>query len=137
LVDVFKIVPKGVLCLTSALAYYDLTTFNPYQYEIAVERSCKLIIPEYPPIKLLYFSKKQLETGINNIEVDGHLIRIYDMEKTICDCIRYRNKIGIDIVKEGINEYIKRNDRNFNKLINYAEICRVQKILKEYLEVLV
>lgn len=137
IVDVFKIVPKGVLCLTSALAYYDLTTFNPWQYEIAVERSSKVVIPEYPPIKLLYFSQKQLEIGISNMEVDGHIIRIYDMEKTICDCIRYRNKIGIDIVKEGINEYIKRKDKNFNKLMKYAEICRVQKILKEYLEVLV
>ncbi|MBW9158035.1 MULTISPECIES: hypothetical protein [Clostridium] len=59
------------------------------------------------------------------------------IEKTICDCIRYRNKIGIDIVKEGINEYLKRKDRNFNKLMKYAEICRVQKILKQYLEVIV
>ena len=137
LVDVFKIVPQGVLCLTSALAYYNLTTFNPWQYEIAIERDSKVAIPEYPPIKLLYFSQKQLETGISNIEVDGHIINIYDIEKTICDCIRYRNKIGIDIVKEGINEYIKRADRDFNKLTKYAEVCRVQKILKEYLEVLV
>jgi hypothetical protein len=59
------------------------------------------------------------------------------MEKKICDCVRYRNKRGIDIVKEGINEYIKRKDKDFNKLMKYAEVCRVQKILKEYLEVLV
>lgn len=137
LVDVYKIVPKGILCLTSALAYHDLTTINPWQYEIAIERSSKVIIPKYPPIKLIYFSQKQLNIGITNIEVDGHLIKIYDIEKTICDCIRYRNKIGIDIVKEAINEYIKRKDRNFNKLMNYAEVCRVQKILKLYLEVLV
>ncbi|MGH4051262.1 MAG: type IV toxin-antitoxin system AbiEi family antitoxin domain-containing protein [Clostridium sp.] len=137
LVDVFKIVPKGILCLTSALAYHDLTTINPWQYEIAIERSSKVIIPEYPPIKILYFSQKQLNIGITNIEVDGHLIKIYDIEKTICDCIRYRNKIGIDIVKEAINEYIKRKDRNFNKLMKYAEVCRVKKILKQYLEVLV
>jgi len=137
LVDVFKIVPKGILCLTSALAYHDLTTINPWQYEIAIERCSKVIIPEYPPIKLVYFSQKQLKTGIINVEIDGHLIKIYDIEKTICDCVRYRNKIGIDIVKEGINEYIKREDRNFNKLMKYAEVCRVQKILKQYLEVLV
>jgi len=137
LVDVFKIVPKGILCLTSALAYHDLTTINPWQYEIAIERCSKVIIPEYPPIKLVYFSQKQLKTGIINVEIDGHLIKIYDIEKTICDCVRYRNKIGIDIVKEGINEYIRREDRNFNKLMKYAEVCRVQKILKQYLEVLV
>lgn len=119
------------------MAYYDLTTYNPWQYEIAIERSKKITISEYPPIKLVYFSSKQLELGVVEIDIDGHLVRIYDKEKTICDCIRYRNKIGIDIVKEGITEYIKRKDKDLNKLMKYAEACRVQKILKEYLEVLV
>lgn len=137
LVDVFKIVPKGILCLTSALAYYDLTTHNPWQYEIAIERTKKVTLPDYPPIKLIYFSSKQLEVGIIETDIDGHLVKIYDPEKTICDCVRYRNKIGIDIVKEGINEYLKRKDKDFNKLMKYAEVCRVQKILKEYLEVLI
>jgi predicted transcriptional regulator of viral defense system len=137
LVDVFKIVPKGVLCLTSALGYYDLTTYNPWQYEIAIERTKKVTVPDYPPIKLVYFSEKQLDLGIVETDIDGHTVRIYDIEKTICDCVRYRNKIGIDIVKEGINEYLKRKDKDLNKLMKYAEVCRVQKILKEYLEVLV
>ena len=129
--------PKGVLYLTSALAYYDLTTYNPWQYEIAIERTKKVTIPDYPPIKLVYFSEKQLDLGIVETDMDGHTVRIYDIEKTICDCVRYRNKIGIDIVKEGINEYLKRKDKDLNKLMKYAEVCRVQKILKEYLEVLV
>lgn len=137
LVDAFKIVSNGVLCLTSALAYYDLTTYNSWQYEIAIERSKKITLPDYPPIKLIYFSIKQLELGITEVDMDGHPVRIYDKEKTICDCIRYRNKIGIDIVKEGITEYLKRKDKDLNKLMKYAEACRVQKILKEYLEVLV
>jgi predicted transcriptional regulator of viral defense system len=136
LVDVFKIVPIGVMCLTSALAYYDLTTYNTWQYEIAIERSKKVTLPDYPPIKLVYFSSKQLELGITETDIDGHIVRIYDVEKTICDCVRYRNKIGIDIVKEGINEYLRRKDKDLNKLMMYAEVCRVQKILKEYLEVL-
>jgi predicted transcriptional regulator of viral defense system len=137
LVDVFKIVPKGVLCLTSALAYYDLTTYNPWQYEIAIERTKRVTIPDYPPIKLMYFSNKQLELGIVETAIDGHTVRLYNIEKTICDCVRYRNKIGIVIVKEGINEYLKRKDKDLHKLMKYAEVCRVQKILKEYLEVLV
>ncbi|MPN48513.1 hypothetical protein SDC9_196121 [bioreactor metagenome] len=137
LIDVFKIVPNGVLCLTSALAYYDLTTYNPWQYEIAIERSKKVTLADYPPIKLVYFSSKQLELGIIEVDIDGHTVRIYDLEKTICDCVRYRNKIGIDIVKEGIKEYLKRKDKDLNKLMKYAEVCRVQKIIKEYLEVLI
>ena len=135
--DVFKIVPSGVLCLTSALAYYEFTTYNPWQYEIAIERTKKISLPDYPPIKLVYFSSKQLELGIIEVDIDGHTIRIYDMEKTICDCVRYRNKIGIDIVKEGIKEYLKRKDKDLNKLMKYAEVCRVQKTIKEYLEVLI
>lgn len=137
LVDVIKIVPNGVLCLTSALAYYNLTTMNPWQYEVAMERDRKIVIPDYPPIKLVYFSKDQFVTGISEVDIDGYMIKIYDVEKTVCDCIRYRNKIGIDIVKETLNEYIKKSDKDFNKLMEYAKVCRIQKILKEYLEILV
>lgn len=119
------------------MAYYDLTTYNLWQYEIAIERTKKVTIPDYPPIKLVCFSNKQLELGIVEADIDGHQVRIYDKEKTICDCVGYRNKIGIDLVKEGINEYLKRKDKDLNKLMKYAEVCRVQKVLKEYLEVLV
>ena len=135
--EVFKIVPNGVLCLKSALSYHELTTFNPWQYEIAVERSSKAKVPKYPPIKLVYFSKKLYELGLTEVYVEGYKVRVYDVEKTICDCIRYRNKIGIEMVKESLHEYLKRKNRDFNKLLLYAKKCRVEKIIKEYLEVLV
>jgi predicted transcriptional regulator of viral defense system len=137
LAEVFKIVPKGILCLKSALSYHELTTFNPWQYEIAVERSSKVVISKYPPIKLLYFSKDLYELGITEVYVEGHKVRVYDVEKTICDCIRYRNSIGMDMVKEGLHEYLKRKNRDLNKLLLYAKKCRVEKIIREYLEVLV
>lgn len=137
IVEVFKIVPQGVLCLTSALSYYELTTYNPWQYEIAIERDMKVKIPGYPPIKIVYFSRDLYELGIIKTKIDDHEIKVYDMEKTICDCIRYRNKIGIEMVKESLNEYIKRNDKNISKLVKYAKECRVYKILKEYMEVLI
>lgn len=137
LVEVSRIVPTGVLCLKSALAYHNLTTYNPWQYEVAIERSDRVAIPPYPPIKIVFFSKALYELGISEIDIAGHKVRIYDMEKTICDCIRYRNKIGIDMIKECLHEYLKRNDRNLTKLMSYAETCRIKKILKEYLEVLV
>jgi len=137
LTEVFIIAPKGVLCLKSALAYHGLTTYNPWQYEIAIERNNKVAIPEYPPMKIIYFSKDLYNLGLTEVDMDGHKIRVYDKEKTICDCIRYRNKIGIDMVKESLHEYLKRKDRDFNKLVIYAEKCRVQKLVKEYFEVLV
>ncbi len=137
LAEVFKIVPNGILCLKSALSYHELTTYNPWQYEIAVERSSKVVIPKYPPIKLVYFSKGLYELGITEVYLDGHKVNMYDVEKTICDCIRYRNNIGMDMVRESLHEYLKRKDRDLNKLMLYAKKCRVQKIIKEYLEVLV
>jgi predicted transcriptional regulator of viral defense system len=71
-----------------------------------------LLFPDYPPIKVLYFAEKQYKTGVKEISIQGNIIKIYDLEKTICDCIRYRNKIGIDIVKEALNEYIKKKEKN-------------------------
>lgn len=137
LVEVFKIIPSGVLCLKSALAYHGLTTYSPWQYEVAIERSGKATVPLHPPIKVVFFSEPMHALGVMNIDVEGHKVRVYDPEKTICDCIRYRNKIGIEMVKEALLEYLKRIDRDLEKLLFYAEKCKVQKLLKEYLEVLV
>lgn len=137
IVDVAKIVPDGVLCLSSALAYHGLTTYMPRVYEVAIERDKKIVIPEYPPIKLVYFSKNTFETGIETKYIGGHPFRVYDLEKTVIDCLRYRGKIGKDIVKETLENYFDRNDRKLDVLLKYAKICRVQKILNTYMEVLI
>jgi predicted transcriptional regulator of viral defense system len=135
--EINKIVPQGVICLTSALAFHELTTYNPWEYQVAIERNTKVAIPDYPPIKLVFFTNSLYELGITEIKKDGHKIRVYDLEKTICDCIRYRNKIGPEMIKEGMNEYIKRKDKNISKLIMYAAKCNVERKVKEYLEVLI
>ena len=75
--------------------------------------------------------------GVSQFKIAGYNIKIYDVEKTICDCIRYRNKIGIDIVKESLHEYVSRNDKDLNKLMIYAKKCRVYNVLKQYLEVII
>ncbi|MDP4145817.1 MAG: Abortive infection protein AbiEi [Bacillota bacterium] len=135
--EIYRIIPKGVICLTSALAFHELTTYNPWHYQVAIERNKKVAIPEYPPIKLVFFTQSFYELGITEVKKEGHKIRVYDLEKTICDCIRYRNKIGPELVKEGMNEYMKRKDRNLSKLIMYAQKCKVERKVKEYLEVLI
>lgn len=137
LAEVSKIVPEGVLCLKSALSYHQLTTFNPWEYEVAVDRSSKIVVPQYPPLKIVYFSKKFYELGIMEVFIESHKVKVYDMEKSICDCIRYRKSIGMDMVRETLREYLKKKDRDLNKLMLYAGKCRVEKIMKEYLEVLV
>lgn len=136
IVDVAKIVPEGVVCLTSALSYYDLTTYTPSEYQIAIYRKSKVVLPDYPPINLCYFSKKYFHTGINQINIEGNLIRIYDIEKTISDSFRYSNEIPKDILLESIKEYMKRRNKNINKLMKYAQNTSAESLITKYLEVL-
>ncbi|MFJ7680422.1 Abortive infection protein AbiEi [Peribacillus sp. NPDC097198] len=137
LVEVSIILPKGVICLLSALSFYELTTYTPWEYYVALPRKYnKSNIADYPPIKVVYFSDIHYFGGINEIDINGHNIKIYDMEKTLCDCIRYKDKIGVDIVKESLNEYMKRSDKNIEKLVDYSEKFRVKTKLQSYLEVL-
>lgn len=138
MVEVSKIVPNGFICLLSALAYYELTTYIPSEYQVAVHVDAhKTKLTEYPPIKLYFFSDTRFNTGASNIEVCGSAVNIYDIEKTLCDCIFYRNKIGTDIVKEALDNYIKRKSKNIPRLLEYAEKLRVKSTLKTYLEVLI
>jgi len=136
-VDLARAVPEGVICLLSALAYYELTTFNPSVIAMAICRGSRKPKIEYPPVEFYHFSKKQFEAGINKIKIKSHEIRIYGPEKTICDCFRYRNKLGIDITKEGLSEYLKRKDRSLEKLLEYAEICRIKPLLQTWLNAMI
>ena len=136
-IDIACAIPEGVICLLSALSYYELTTFNPSVISVAIHRKSWKPKIEYPPVEFYYFSTKQFEAGIDTIRIDGHKVRIYCLEKTICDCIRYRNKLGLDVAKEGLSEYLKRKNRNLEKLMEYAEICRVKPLLQTWLNVMV
>lgn len=137
IVEISKVIPKGVVCLLSALAYYELTTYNPWEHQVAIYRSAKKpSLPDYPPIKIIYFSETQYQYGIDEVEIEGNNVKIYDREKTICDIIRYREKIGIDIMKEGLRNYLQRPEKNITKLVDYAEKLRIKTVLLKYLEVL-
>lgn len=136
-VDLARAVPGGVICLLSALSYYELTTFNPSVILMAICRGSRKPKINYPPVEFYHFSKKQFKAGINKAKIKGHEIRIYNPEKTICDCFRYRNKLGLDIAKEGLSEYLKRKDRNLEKLLEYAEICRIKPLLQTWLNAMI
>ena len=135
--DVARAIPEGVVCLLSALSYYDLTTFNPSIISIAIYRKSWRPKLSYPPVEFYYFSQKQFQAGINEIKIKGYPVRIYCPEKTICDCFRYRNKLGIDISKEGLSEYLKKKNRNLEKLLKYAEICRIKPLIQTWLKAMV
>ena len=109
-VEISKRIPKGVICCDSALEYYQLSTINPGQIHVAVNANSNITKPDYPPVQLYYLSKNQFEIGINEITIRGEKIRIYSPEKTICDCVKFRNRIGMEVVLESIKNYVKRRD---------------------------
>jgi len=138
LIQVSKIVPNGVFCLLSCLSYYEITTVEAHEYYIAIERTQhKPRVPDYPPIKFFYFSKKTYEIGVNKVNIKGNEVKMYDLEKTICDCVRYRNKIGQDVVKEALNDYANKKEKDIDKLLEYAKITGIPNLMNKYLEVLV
>jgi predicted transcriptional regulator of viral defense system len=135
--EVKAIVSKGVLCLLSAAYLHNLTTFIPKNYQLAISNKSKIVLPEYPPIKLYFWSKKRYELGITTQEVEGIEMNIYNKEKTICDIIKYRNKIGLDTVKEILKNYLKQSDRNLTQLNLYAKELGNEKIITTYISLLI
>ncbi len=136
-IDVCYAVPKGVICLLSALDYYSLTTFNCSQVYLAIPNSVKAPVIDYPPVKIFYFVDRFYLIGIEEIKTKHGVVRIYNREKTICDMFRYRNKIGLDLGIEALKLYFKTKNVDIPKLIEYANICQVKTILLPYLKVLV
>ena len=137
MVDVSKAIPGGVICLISALSFYNMTAVKPMEVSIAIDRKRKVVKPDYPPTKVYYFKNDIFHAGIQKEKVGGVQILIYSKEKTLCDCIKYRNQIGMDIVKEALREYLKNSNRNLELLMEYAEVCKVTTVLKNYLEVMI
>lgn len=135
MIDLDKIVPDGVLCLYSAWAHYGLTTQIPQGYYVAIPRKQKITLPEYPPIILNYWDHTIYNTGIKREGIGGYEVSIYDMEKSVCDALRYRNKIGIDVSSEIFKNYLSRKERNITRLANYAKSMRIAGVLNNYLEI--
>ena len=134
MVDVERIVPGGVLCLYSAFAHYGLSTQVPSSFCIAIEAKRKLRLPDYPIIDLYYWKKENLEFGITQKDLSGYVLRITDLERTVCDAVKYRNKIGLDVCGEVIDNYLKVDTRNISLLNEYAGRLRLRTILTKYLE---
>ncbi len=131
-------VPNGVICLMSAARYYELTNFLPDVVNVAIDRKKKVsTLPAWPEIKLFYFDPTRMNTGVIEITEGGDSFRIFNIEKTIVDIIYYRNKIGIEETSEVLRNYLKRQDRQIDRLYTYAKILRCGSIVRTYLEVLI
>jgi predicted transcriptional regulator of viral defense system len=136
LIQISLLVPKSVICLISALYFYDLTTQIPHQVYIALPRNTKTPKIEYPPLKVFHFGKRTYFAGIENRIIDGVKVRIYSREKTIADCFAFREKLGIDIAVEALKDYYQQPNPNLNEIMKYASINRVDKIISPYLKIL-
>ena len=136
-IDVCQALPKGVICLLSALEFYDLTTQNPFDINVAVPHAEKVSKIEYPPVRVFYFRERFYNMGIEKIETESGMVRIYAKEKTICDMFRYRNKLGEDVALEGLRNYLKLPEANVNKLVEYANQLQVKTVLLPYLKALI
>lgn len=134
LVAVARKVPRAVICLISALAFHELTDEVPHVVEYSLPRGSEPPRLEWPPTHLYWFTGPAYSEGIETHEVDGSPVRVYGPEKTIADCFKYRNKIGMDVVLEAVRRY--RASRRFqaDELMRYARICRVHNVMRPYLE---
>lgn len=137
LMTVAEKVPKGVLCLISALAYHKMTTQIPHEVYLAISRNSEPPRLAYPPLRIFRFSGEAFSAGIRRERLDGVAVRIYDREKTLADCFKYRNKIGMDTVLEALRFYRELGKPKVDALLHYAKICRVASVMRPYLEAIV
>ena len=130
-------VPQGAICLLSALQFHGIGTQLPVDVWIAIDRRAHRPSPRYPPLRVVRYTGTALTEGIESHRIEGQTVRVYNVAKTLADCFKYRNKIGIDVALEALRE--SWHDRRFTMaaLDHYARICRVQRVMRPYLEALV
>ncbi len=126
--------PKAVICLITALSYHGMTTQIPHEISLAVPRAARMPTLDNPPVHAYKFSTEAFESGIEKHQIDGVDVQIYNAEKTLADCFKYRNKLGMDVVLEALKLYRTQKKFNMDKLLKYARVCRVDNIMKPYLE---
>ena len=135
LVTVAKRLPQVVVCLISALAFHELTTQIPHEAHLALSRTPRLPLLDYPPLRIFRFSTTAFTAGIETHTIDGVPIRVYGPAKTIADCFEFRNKIGLDVAVESLRLYRTRKGFKPQRILEFARLCRVEKVLRPYLEV--
>lgn len=136
--DVYQANSNAVICLTTASEFHKLTSFNPSVIDVAVPHNTSKFTIKYPPVKVYYFISKYYNSGIEIINSSSGSFKVYNKEKTIADLFRYRKKIGEDIVIESIKNYLKEvNSRNINKLMEYANLCKVSNQILPFIKALI
>ena len=127
-------VPQAVFCLLTALQFHGLTTQLPRQVWISMPRGSHPPRIDYPPIKMVQFTGEAFSAGVEEVERDGVRLRVYGVAKTVADCFKHRNKIGLDVALEALKDARSRNKASVDEIWRYAKVCRVANVMRPYLE---
>jgi predicted transcriptional regulator of viral defense system len=134
LAAVARRVPGAVVCLLSALRVHDLTTQAPFETWIAIPTRARTPKLDGLPVRVVRMAKAPLAAGVAHRKIDGVQVPVFDLEKTVVDCFRFRNRIGLDVALEAMREYVRRPRRNVERLLHYAAVDRVAKAIRPYLQ---
>jgi len=129
-------VPAGIICLISALYHHDLTTEIPRKINLAISRNASIPRIDHPPVQIYRMSAGAFSSGVQQMEIGGVIMNIFSPEKTIADCFKHRDKLGLDLAIEGVRNYLSRPMAKPTVVMEMAKVCRVSKIIKPYLEAL-
>lgn len=129
-----KRVPKGVVCLLSALRFHEFTTQAPFEVWLAIGEKAWRPRLEYPALRIVHFSEATLTAGVEEHQIEGVTVQVYSPAKTVADCFKFRNKIGLDVAIEALRECRRDRRCTMDDLWHYAEICRVRNVMRPYLE---
>lgn len=134
LLEASRKIPKGVICLLSALSFYEIGTQLPSEVWIAIDVKAWKPRVNSPAVRIMRFSGRALHFGVQESRVTGGKIRIFSPAKTVADCFKYRHKIGIDVALEALREAYRQRKVSMNELFEAAKVCRVGNVMKPYLE---
>lgn len=136
LVTVAVKIPASVVCLISALAFHEITTQVPHEVYVAMPRDAMRPRLDFPPVRVFRFSEATLSAGVETHRLDGVPVRIFNPEKTVADCFKFRHKIGLDVAIEALKLCRARRKSSPRALLHYARLCRVERVMQPYLEAL-
>ncbi len=134
LVEAIRKYPQGLVCLLSALRVHHLTTQSPFEIWLAIPNKARAPKLEYPPLRIVRFSALALKEGIEEHQIDGVTVRVTNIARTVIDCFKFRNKIGLDVAIEALHEAWQSKRVKMDDLWYFATICRVANVMRPYLE---
>lgn len=137
LITVAAKVPDGVICLISALSFHGITTEIPHEVYLAVRHGKEQPRLDYPPLRVFHFSHETISAGVEKHKLEGVTVRLFNPAKTVADCFKFRHKTGVDVAVEALKLCLARGKARPAQILRYARLCRVERVIRPYLEALV